>query len=69
MLQSDICDYSHAYIVVKGTIRGENNTDRKSKSLVFKNNAPFISCISKVNNVSVDNAEDFDVAMLMYNLI
>ena len=50
MLQSDLCDYSDAYIVVKGTITvtGANNRDRKNRSLAFKNNLPFISCISKM---------------------
>ena len=39
------------------------------KKLVFKNNAPFINCISKINGVKIDNAEDLDVAMPMYNLL
>ena len=38
------------------------------KKLVFKNNLPFISCISKINGVKIDNAEDLDV-MPMYNLL
>ena len=38
------------------------------KKLVFKNNAPFINCISKINGVKIDNAEDLDVVMPMYNL-
>ena len=71
MLHSNLCDYSDAYIVVKGIIivTGANNRDRKNRSLAFKNNAPFISCISKINNVLIDNAEDLDVVMLIYNLI
>ena len=36
---------------------------------IFKNCAPFTECISKINNTQVDHARDFDVAMLMYNLI
>ena len=70
MLHSDVCDFSDAYIVVKGTITftGTNNRSRKNRSLAFKNNAPFISCISKVNNSLIDDAEDLDVAMHMYNL-
>ena len=36
---------------------------------VLKNNAPFISCISKINGVKIDNAEDLDVVMPMYNLL
>ena len=37
--------------------------------MVFKNNAPFINCISKVNGVKIDNAKYLDVVMLMYNLL
>ena len=37
--------------------------------MVFKNNAPFINCVSKINSVKIDNAEDLDVVMPMYNLL
>ena len=37
--------------------------------MVFKSNAPFINCISKANGVKIDNAEDLDVAMPVYNLL
>ena len=37
--------------------------------MAFKNNAPFISCITKINNSLVDNADDLDIVMPMYNLI
>ena len=47
LLRSDLCDYSDAYIVVKGTIPVDVNND--DKKLAFKNNAPFTSCISKIN--------------------
>ena len=39
------------------------------KDVVFKNNAPFVGCISKINGILIDNAEDLDVVMPMYNLI
>ena len=39
------------------------------KKMVFKNNAPIINCISKINGVKIDNAEDLDVVMRMYNLL
>ena len=39
------------------------------KKLVLKNNAPFINCNSKINGVQIDNAEDLDVIMPMYNLL
>ena len=37
--------------------------------MAFKNNAPFINCISKINGVQIDNAEDLDLVMPMYNLL
>ena len=37
--------------------------------MFFKNNAPFINCISKINSIKIDNAEDLDVVMPMYNLL
>ena len=45
-----------------------NNNVLDEKKLVFKNNAPFINCISKINGIKIDNAEDLDVVMPMYNL-
>ena len=70
MLRSDLCDYSDAYIVVKGTITFVRpNGAKRSKSVAFKNNGPFINCISKFSGVKIDNAEDLDVVMPMYNLL
>ena len=37
--------------------------------MIFKNNAPFINCVSKINGVKIDNVEDLDVVMPMYNLL
>ena len=71
MLRSDLCDFSDAYIVVEGdiTLEGDNDANKRNKNLAFKNNAPFINCISKINGVKIDNAEDLDVVMTMYNLL
>ena len=75
MLKSSLCDYSDAYILVKGTISvnstaaqgvAANNTNRK---VIFKNRAPFTNCISEINNTQIDNAKDIDIVMPMYNLI
>ena len=65
MLRSDLCDHSDAYIVVNGTIimEGKNNRDMKSRSVAFKNNAPFINFISKINNVLIDNTGILDVLL------
>ena len=70
MLISDLCDYSDVYIVVKGKITVANRSNNAyDKKLAFKNNAPFTSCISKIDNTLTDNAEDLDIVMPMYNLI
>ena len=71
MLRLDLCDYSDAYIVVKGdiTLEGDNDANKRNKNLAFKNNAPFINCISKINGVQIDNAEYLDVVMPMHNLL
>ena len=68
MLQSDLYDYIDVFIVFKGTITvtEANNIDNKDRYLALKS---IISCISKLNNVCIDNAEDLDVVMPMYNLI
>ena len=56
MLRSSLCDYSDAYILLKGNITVNNtaaagvdasNTNRK---VIFKNCAPFTSCINELNN-------------------
>ena len=46
-----------------------NNNMFGEKKLVFKNNAPFINCTLKINGVKIDNAEDLDVVIPMYNLL
>ena len=74
MLRSDLCDYSDAHIVVKGDIilrkrTARNFIDTRNRFLAFKNSAPFTNCISKINNVLIDNAKDLDIVMTMYNLL
>ena len=71
MLRSDLCDYGDAYILVKRrvSVAGNNNANRRNKKLTFKNNAPFRSCITKINNTLIDNAEDLHIAMPMCNLL
>ena len=75
MLRSSLCDYSDAYILVKGNISVNNNAgagaaaNNTNKKVIFKNCAPFTNCISKINNTQIDNAEYIDIVMPMYNLI
>ena len=70
MLRSDLCDFSDVYIVVKGDITfTELDNAKRNKNVAFKNNASFINYILKINGVQIDNAEDLDVVMPMYNLL
>ena len=71
MLRSHLCDYSNAYIGVKEriTVKANNDNERKNKKLTFKNNAPFVSCRSKINNTFVYNTECLDIVIPMYNLL
>ena len=70
MLRSDLCDFSDAYIIVKEDITVTNpNNAKRNKAVAFKNNVPFINYISKINDIKMDNAEDLDVVMPMYNLL
>ena len=75
MLKSSLCDYSDAYILVKGKItiigRGVDaaarRADERDKGVAFKNCAPFTNCISEINNTQVDDAKDINIVMPMYN--
>ena len=71
MLRSDLYDYSDAYVWVQGkiTVTDPNNSANFDRRLTLKNNAPFISCISKINCELVENAEDLDIVISMYNLL
>ena len=72
MLRSDLCDFSDAYIVVKGIVTvsvDERDRDEMNRQVILKNNARFVSCISKTNGVLVENAEDLDIVMTVYILL
>ena len=78
MLRSSLCDYSDAYILVNGTITvtapGVNNNatnirDKRNRPLILKNNAPFVSCITRINGELIEDANDLDIVMSMYNLL
>ena len=75
MLKSSLCDYSNAYIIVKGTITVNNTAadgaaaNNINKKVIFKNCTPVTNWISEINNTQVDNAKDIDIVMPMYNLI
>ena len=74
MLKSSLCDYGGAYILVKGTVTVPNiaaadvDANNANKKVIFKNCAPFINCISEINNTQVINVKDIDIEMPKYNL-
>ena len=75
MLRPSLCDYSDAYILVKGdttvnsTAAAGAAANNINKKVIFKNRAPFTDCISEINNTKVDKAKDNDIVIPMYNLI
>ena len=80
MLRSSLCHYDilmHTYILVKGTITitearddaAARRANERDKCVIFKNCTPFIKCISEINDTEINNAQDIDIVMLMYNLI
>ena len=71
MLRSNLCDDSDAYILVNGTITvtGNQPRDRQNRPLILKNNPPFISCITRINGELIEDADDLDIVMPMYNLL
>ena len=67
VIKSDLCDYSDTYFLVTGNITatgGGANT-----RVAFKNCAPFTKCITHINDEHVDDANDLDIVMPMYNLV
>ena len=72
IIKSNLCDYSDAYIPVKGTmtipntVAAVNNTNKK---VIFKNCATFTNCITEINNTKVNDAENIDIVIPLYNLI
>ena len=66
-IESSLCDYSDAYILVTGNINvtgGDANT-----KVAFKNCAPFKDCRTEINDTFVDYANFINITMPMYNLI
>ena len=71
MLKSRLCDYSDAYILVKGNITVNNtaaadaDANNTNKKVIFKTCAPFSNCISEIHNTQTDNPKDIDIVMSM----
>ena len=66
-LESSICDYSDAYILVTGNINvtgGNNNT-----KVAFKNCSAFRKYRTETNETFIDEADFINITMPMYNLL
>ena len=73
MVRSRICDFSSACILVKATVTVAKSAaaaaNKFNERLIFKSYAVFIKCLSKINNMAVDDAKDIDLVMPMCNLV
>ena len=75
MIRSNLCDYSDAYVHLKRTIIVPDTSaqvaaaNNRNKTVIFKNCAAFIICLSQINNTQVDDAHDIDVLIPMHDLI
>ena len=71
MLRLDLCDYADANISKDGIITVAVNArrDRQNRPIILKNNAPFTSSITRINGELIEDADDLDVVMPMYNLL
>ena len=73
ILRSGLCNYCDAYIVIKGDIsltKTEDGgfIDLRNRFLAFKDAVIFTGCNSKINGVLIDNEENLDVIIPIYNL-
>ena len=66
LLKSNFCDYNDAYIIVKGdiTIRAAPQTQ-----VTFKNYTPLTKCITNIDETTINDAENLDLVMPIYNLV
>ena len=67
VIKSNLCDYSDAYILVTGNITATGGDP--NIRVAFKNCAPFTKCIIHINDEHVNNADNLDIIIQMYNLI
>ena len=64
VLKCNLADYNNAYILIRGdiTIVEDNVTQ-----VAFNNCAPFGKCITKIDGTTIDDSENLDLVMLLYN--
>ena len=71
-LRNDLYDFNDAYIVVTGKITAANpgnNANQYNRKVSLKNSTPFLNCALKINSQLIEDAQDLDIVMPMYNLL
>ena len=71
-MKNDLCDFNDAYIVVTGKITATNpgNDDHVyNREVSLKNSAPFFNCTLKMNSQLIEDAQDLDIVIPMYDLL
>ena len=69
-IRDDLCDFNDAYIVVSGKVtvtNPENNINDYDRKVALKNSAPLFSCVLKINNQLIEDAQDLGIVMPMFN--
>ena len=66
ILESNLRDYNDAYILVRDDV---TFIAASATQVAFKNCAPFSKCIPKIDEATIDDAEDLDLVMWMYSVI
>ena len=66
ILESNLRDHNDAYILVRDDV---TFIAASATQVAFKNCAPFSKCIPKIDEATIDDAEDLDLVMSMYSVI
>ena len=56
-------------ISTEDTLTTGATTSNTNKNIILEKCSPFTDCISEINNTQVDNLNNIDLIMSMYNLI
>ena len=74
MLSASLCNYSDAYILLKGSITVPNtavaraDASNTNKKVIFKNCVPFTGYISRINTTQIDNVQYQYIDVLNVNV-
>ena len=71
-MRNDLCDFNDAYIVVTDKITATNpgnDENLYNRKVSLKHSAPFFNCNLKINSQLIEDAQDLDIVIRMYNLL